>query len=280
MRASAILGAFLVIPAVLVTSSILNKSEGTKQLRIIMFLDDYKALKPSRFTYPEIKKITNQFKEKLGQGTYGTVFNGKLLNEILVAMKVLNNSKGNGEELINEVGTLGQIHHMNVVRLVGYCAEGFRRALVFEFLPNNSLEKYILSIARGSNRSLSWETLQDIALGIDKGIEYLHQGGEKQILHFDIKPHNILLDHNFKPKFSDFGLAKLCSKDQSIVSMTKARGTIGCIAPEVFSNNFGNVSYKSDFYSFGMLLLEMVGGREITNMTEENTSEVYYPKWI
>ena len=180
MRASAILGAFLLIPAVLVTSSILDKREGNKQLRIIMVLDDYKALKPSRFTDSEIKKITNQFKEKLGQGTYGTVFKGKLLNEILVAMKVLNNSKGNGEELINEVGTLGQIHHMNVVRLVGYCAEGFRRALVFEFLPNNSLEKNILSIARGSNRSLSWETLQDIALGIAKGIEY--------ILHFDIKP--------------------------------------------------------------------------------------------
>ncbi|GMN51692.1 hypothetical protein TIFTF001_020843 [Ficus carica] len=122
--------------------------------------------------------------------------------------------------------------------------------------------------------------MQDIALGIAKGIEYLHQGCEQRILHFDIKPHNILLDHNFKPKISDFGLAKLCAKDQSIVSMATARGTIGYIAPEVFSQNFGNVSYKSDVYSFGMLLPEMVGGRKNTNKIEERTSEIYYPEWI
>ncbi|GMN51708.1 hypothetical protein TIFTF001_020863 [Ficus carica] len=140
-----------------------------------------------------------------------------LCNEVLVAVKILNNFKGNGDEFINEVGTMGIIHHVNVARL-------------------------------------------DIALGIAKGIEYLHQGCDQQILHFDIEPHNILHDHNFKPKIYDFGLTKLCSKDQSIVSMTTARGTIGYIAPEVFSKNLGNVSYKSDVYSFGMLLLEMAGG--------------------
>ncbi|KAK7847853.1 rust resistance kinase lr10 [Quercus suber] len=109
---------------------------------------------------------------------------------------------------------------------------------------------------------LGWEKLQDITIGIAKGIEYLHQGCDQRILHFDIKPHNILLDQNFNPKISDFGLAKLCAKDQSAVSITTARGTIGYIAPEVFSRNFGNVSYKSDIYSFGILLLEMVGGRK------------------
>ncbi|KAF3454016.1 hypothetical protein FNV43_RR04459 [Rhamnella rubrinervis] len=129
---------------------------------------------------------------------------------------------------------------------------------------------------------LGWEKLEEIALGIAQGIEYLHQGCDQQILHFDIKPHNILLDHNFTPKISDFGMAKLCSKDQSMVSMNTARGTMGYIAPEVFSRNFGKASYKSDVYSFGMLLLEMVGGRKInTDVTaEENTSEVYYPEWI
>ncbi|GMN19784.1 hypothetical protein TIFTF001_042924 [Ficus carica] len=119
---------------------------------------------------------------------------------------------------------------------------------------------------------LGWKNLQDIALGIAKGIQYLRQGCDQRILHFDIKPHNVLLDHNFTPRISDFGLAKLCSKDRSIVSMTNARGTMGYIAPEVFSRNFGNVSYKSDVYSFGMLLLEMVGGRKITDVTKDNTS--------
>ena len=239
-------------------------------------------MKPSRYTYADVKHITNKFKDKLGQGAYGTVYKGKLSNDIFVAVKILNNTEGNGEEFINEVATMGQIHHVNVVRLVGYCAEGFSRALVYEFLPNDSLEKYISLPARAANNvcSLSWEKLQDIALGTAKGIEYLHQGCDQRILHFDIKPHNVLLDHNFKPKISDFGLAKLCSKDQSVVSMTTARGTMGYIAPEVFSRNFGNVSYKSDVYSFGMLLLEMIGGRKNTNVTKENKDEIYYPEWV
>ncbi|WRX19260.1 Protein kinase domain - like 10 [Theobroma cacao] len=119
----------------------------------------------------------------------------------------------------------------------------------------------------------------DIALGIAKGIEYLHQGCEQRILHFDIKPHNILLDHNFTPKISDFGLSKLCSKERSAVSKTAARGTMGYIAPEVLSRNFGNVSYKSDVYSFGMLLLEMVGGRKNIDVTVENTSQPLRACW-
>ena len=269
----------MVIATLYVQSS--DKKEKENRQRIEKFLEDYLALKPSRYTYADIKRITDKFKDKLGQGAYGTVFKGKLSNDILVAVKILNNiSKGNGEEFVNEVATIGQIHHINVVRLVGYCADGFRRALVYEYLPNDSLEKYITHVSGEAKHSLSWETLQEIAIGIAKGIEYLHQGCDQRILHFDIKPHNILLDQNFTPKVSDFGLAKLCSKDQSIVSMTTARGTMGYIAPEVFSRNFGNVSYKSDVYSFGMLLLEMVGGRKNTNQKEENTQEIYYPEWI
>uniref|UniRef100_A0A2N9GNK8 Protein kinase domain-containing protein n=1 Tax=Fagus sylvatica TaxID=28930 RepID=A0A2N9GNK8_FAGSY len=254
-----------------------DKIEKENQARIEKFLEDYIALKPTRYSYADVKRITNQFNEKLGQGAYGTVFKGKLSNEIHVAVKILISSKGNGEEFINEVGTMGRIHHVNVVRLVGFCADGFRRALVYEFLPNDSLEKFISSV--DSNRFLGWDKLQDIAIGIAKGIEYLHQGCDQRILHFDIKPHNVLLDHNFNPKISDFGLAKLCSKDQSVVSMTQARGTMGYIAPEVFSRNFGNVSYKSDVYSFGIMLLEMVGGRKNVDVTV-NTSEIYFPEWI
>ncbi|KAG2700698.1 hypothetical protein I3760_06G009700 [Carya illinoinensis] len=186
-------------------------------------------------------------------------------------MKILNTtSNGNGEEFINEEGTMGTIHHVNVVRLVGFRTNGFRRALVYEFLPNDSLDK-LISLTDNKSRFLGWDKLQDIAVGIAKGVEYLHQGCEQRILHFDIKPQNILLDHNFNPKISDFGLAKLCYKDQSAMSMTK--GTVGYIAPEVFSKNFGNVSYKAYVYSFGMLLLEIVGGRNNVDFALEKNEQ-------
>ncbi|KAK6925970.1 Protein kinase domain [Dillenia turbinata] len=255
-----------------------KKLDKQSQLKIEKFLEDYRALKPARYSYADIKRITDHFKDKLGEGAYGTVYKGKLSDEVFVAIKTLNSATGDGEEFINEVGTMGRIHHVNVVRLVGYCADGFRRALVYEYLPNGSLENFTSSTNSGKHL-FGWEKLEDIALGIAKGIEYLHQGCDQRILHFDIKPHNILLDHNLNPKISDFGQAKLCSKEKSYVSMTAARGTIGYIAPEVFSRNFGNVSCKSDVYSFGMLLLEMVGGRKVDSV-EEVISHTYFPEWV
>nr|XP_017221624.1 PREDICTED: rust resistance kinase Lr10-like [Daucus carota subsp. sativus] len=252
-------------------------------LKIEVFLEDYKALKPSRYSYADIRKISNNFNVKLGEGGYGSVYKGQLSNDVFVAIKVLNDKvddKRSGEDFINEVSTIGLIHHVNVVRLVGYCADSCRRALVYEFQPNNSLEKYVYSREIQNKAFLGWEKMKDIALGIAKGIEYLHRGCAQPILHFDIKPHNILLDRNFNPKIADFGLAKLCTTGQSMVSMTMARGTIGYIAPEVFSRNFGKVSSKSDVYSFGMLLLEMVGARDHTSAGTENTSEAYFPEWV
>ncbi|KAL8119694.1 hypothetical protein AgCh_016978 [Apium graveolens] len=257
----------------------LYKQKKHFQQKIETFLEDYKALKPTRYSYADIKKISNHFKVKLGEGGFGTVFKGQLSNDVIVAVKVLNgkvDAKGNGGDFVNEVGTMGLIHHVNVVRLVGYCADGCRRALVYEFQPNNSLDKYVYSTQNHNDGFLGWKKMEEIALGVAKGIEYLHQGCAQRILHFDIKPHNILLDQNFNPKISDFGLAKLCTKGQSLVSVTMARGTIGYIAPEVFSRNFGKVSSKSDVYSFGMLLLEMVGARNHTSVG----TEVYFPEWI
>ncbi|CAJ2674600.1 unnamed protein product [Trifolium pratense] len=256
------------------------KMKGEDHERIENFLKDYRALKPTRFSYADLKRITHNFKDKLGEGAHGAVYKGKLSNQILVAVKILNNAEGDGKEFINEVGTMGKIHHLNVVRLLGFCADGFRRALVYDFFPNGSLEKFI-SPSNNKDNFLGWEKLQQIALGIANGIEYLHQGCDQRILHFDINPHNVLIDDNFIPKITDFGLAKMCSKNQSIVSMTTAKGTLGYMAPEVFSRNFGNVSYKSDIYSYGMLLLEMVGGRKNTKTTggEENV-QVEYPDWI
>ena len=198
-----------------------------------------------------------------------------------MAVKMLENSIGEGEEFINEFATIGLIHHTNIVRLLGFCSEGMRRALIYEFMPNESLEKYIFShISNISQQLLSPNKMLDIALGIARGMEYLHQGCNQRILHFDIKPHNILLDYNFNPKISDFGLANLCARDQSIVSLTAARGTMGYIAPELYSRNFGGVSYKSDVYSFGMLVLEMVSGRRNSDPSVENQQEVYLPEWI
>ncbi|CAN1253386.1 Rust resistance kinase Lr10 [Linum perenne] len=254
-----------------------DRNEKEFRLKIEKFLDDYNALKPTRFSYADIKRITNNFDSELGRGAYGTVFKGKLSSEIQVAVKVLDSSTiGDGEDFVNEVRTMARIHHVNVVRLIGFCADGFRRALVYEYLPHDTLQKYIDQHQHQIVRS----KFHDIALGVAKGIEYLHQGCEERILHFDIKPHNVLLDREFNPKISDFGMAKLCAKDQSAISMTTARGTIGYIAPEVFSRNFGNVSYKADVYSFGMLLLEMVGGRKNVDFTSGDRSEIYFPEWI
>ncbi|XP_028753590.1 rust resistance kinase Lr10-like [Neltuma alba] len=254
------------------------KKKGDDQARLEKFLKNYEALKPTRFSFADIKRTTHSFKDKLGEGSHGTVFKGKLSAKIQVAVKVLNNSDNDGQDFINEMGTMGQIHHVNVVRLWGFCADGFHRALVYDFFPKGSLQKFIFSQDNREN-FLGWSKLQQIALGIAKGIEYLHQGCDYRILHFDINPHNVLLDDEFTPKISDFGLAKLCSKNQSMVSMTIARGTLGYIAPEVFFPNFGHVSYKSDIYSYGMLLLEMISGRKNVD-TNKETFQVLYPEWI
>ncbi|XP_073223189.1 rust resistance kinase Lr10-like [Cicer arietinum] len=268
----------LVLIALFKTHLYFRKKE-EDQLRVDKFLEDYRAQKPARFSYADIKRITSGFTEKLGEGAHGTVFKGKLSTQILVAVKMLNSTQGEGKEFINEVGIMGKIHHINVVRLLGFCADGIHRALVYNLFPNGSLQSYIFQ-PDNKDHFLGWEKLQQIGVGIAKGIEYLHQGCNHPIIHFDINPHNVLLDDSFTPKISDFGLAKLCSKNLSIVSMTAAKGTLGYMAPEVLSRNFGNVSLKSDIYSYGMLLLEMVGGRKNVEMSSAETFHVLYPEWI
>ncbi|KAF7147510.1 hypothetical protein RHSIM_Rhsim03G0205500 [Rhododendron simsii] len=232
---------------------------------------------PIRYSYSEIKKMTNGFRDKLGEGGYGSVYKGKLRSGPPVAIKMLTKPKANGQDFINEVATIGRIHHVNVVQLIGYCAERSKRALVYDFMPNGSLEKYIFSPE--GKLSLSCEQMHEISLGVARGIRYLHQGCNMQILHFDIKPHNILLNENFTPKVSDFGLAKLYSTDDSIVTMTAARGTLGYMAPEFFYKNIGGVSHKADIYSFGMLLLEMAGKRRNWN-SSANSSQIFFPSWV
>ncbi|TYI41876.1 hypothetical protein ES332_A01G057000v1 [Gossypium tomentosum] len=222
---------------------------------------------PIRYSYTELKRITRGFKDKLGQGGFGTVFKGKLRSGKFVAVKLLKESKGNDQDFINEVATIGRIHHVNVVEIVGFCVEG----------KKTSSYKFIFST--GSS-SLSWQKMLEIAIGVGRGIEYLHNGCAMKILHFDIKPHNIPLDGNFNPKLSDFGLAKLHSVDDSIISLTTARGTLGYMAPELFYKNLGGISYKADIYSFGMMLIEIVRRRKNLNAFADNSSQIYFPSWI
>ncbi|KAM3751005.1 hypothetical protein ACB098_04G076100 [Castanea mollissima] len=245
------------------------------------FVRNYGPLSLNRYTFSDVKKFTNSFKIKLGQGGYGGVFKGELLNGRLVAVKVLNASKGNGDEFINEVTSISRTSHVNIVSLLGFCLEGQKRALIYEFMPNGSLEKFI----HGDNMEtttmpLGLEKLFQIAISIARGLEYLHRGCNTRILHFDIKPHNILLYENFFPKISDFGLTKLSPGNESNISMAVARGTIGYIALEVFSRNFRLVSYKFNVYSYGMMILKMVGGRKNIDVGISNTSEIYFPYWI
>ncbi|KDP22159.1 hypothetical protein JCGZ_25990 [Jatropha curcas] len=242
------------------------------------FLQNKNNLGPVRYSYSDVRKMTNGFKDKLGQGGYGSVYKGKLRSGRFAAIKMLGKAKGNGQEFINEVASIGQVHHVNVVQLIGFCADGSKRALVYDYMPNGSLDKYVLS--REGNTHLSWKQMHEISLGVARGIDYLHRGCEMQILHFDIKPHNILLDENFVPKVSDFGLAKLHKTSDSTVALTAARGTIGYIAPELFYRNIGGVTYKADVYSFGMLLMEMVGKKKNLNAVAENSSQAYFPNWV
>ncbi|XP_019705059.1 LEAF RUST 10 DISEASE-RESISTANCEUS RECEPTOR-LIKE PROTEIN KINASE-like 2.3 isoform X1 [Elaeis guineensis] len=251
-----------------------KKSNNSQNIKA--FLEGYGSLAPKKYSYKDVKRITRKFREKLGQGGYGTVFKGSFMDGRLVAVKILSDSKGDGEEFINEVASIGRTSHVNIVRLLGFCSEGSQRALIYEYMPNGSLDKYIYS----ETSILGLEILYQIAIGVAQGLEYLHRGCNTRIVHFDIKPHNILLDQEFCPKISDFGLAKLCPPKISILSMADPRGTIGFIAPEVFSRNFGVVSSKSDVYSYGMMVLEMVGGRKNLDVGAGKTSEIYFPHWI
>ncbi|KAL2948072.1 hypothetical protein AAZX31_20G106200 [Glycine max] len=257
------------------------KKQNPTNQQIRIFLEREGPLQTKRYDYSEIKKVTNSFRNKLGQGGFGSVYKGKLPDGRYLAVKILSELKDNGEDFINEVATISRTSHINIVNLLGFCCEGSKRALVYEFMSNGSLEKFIFeeNVVK-TDRQLDCQTIYHIAVGVARGLEYLHQGCNTRILHFDIKPHNILLDENFNPKISDFGLAKICTRKESMISIFGARGTAGYIAPEVFSRNFGAVSHKSDVYSYGMMILEMVGRRKNIKTEVNRSSEIYFPDWI
>ncbi|KAL8140093.1 hypothetical protein V2J09_006114 [Rumex salicifolius] len=279
--AASLVGMLVLISTVLFLVRRASKDQFTRDdQRFETFLESYGSLAPKRYTYSQIQKITNSFKEKLGEGGFGGVYKGKLVDGRLVAVKMLKESKGNGEDFINEVASISGTSHINIVTLLGFCCVGRKRALVYEFMAKGSLEKFINGKIH-CDQLLQLDTLFDVALGIARGLHYLHQGCKTRILHFDIKPHNILLDEDFCPKIYDFGLAKVSQQNkQSKVSMSGIRGTIGYIAPEMFCRHFGDVSYKADVYSYGMMVLEIIGSRRRQGDNPGGSSEIVFPQWI
>ncbi|KAF7097243.1 hypothetical protein CFC21_099086 [Triticum aestivum] len=208
------------------------------------------------YTTKELYKATNGFRKLLGRGGFGEVYHGvlKSLHSPDIAVKKLISSNDYSErEFANEVQSIGQIHHRNLVRMVGYCKEKEQRMLVFEFMPGGSLRSFLFQ----PQQQPMWSWRAEAALGIAKGLEYLHEGCNYPIIHCDIKPDNILLDSKKNPKITDFGIARLLSDQQMHTTVTNIRGTRGYIAPEWFQSD-RRIDTKVDVYSFGVVLLEMI----------------------
>ncbi|GMH02759.1 hypothetical protein Nepgr_004598 [Nepenthes gracilis] len=194
----------------------------------------------------------------IGEGGYGIVYRGVLDDGSVVAVKNLLNNKGQAQkEFKVEVEAIGKVRHKNLVGLVGYCTEGAQRMLVYEYVDNGNLEQWLHGDV-GAVSPLTWSIRMKIAIGTAKGLAYLHEGLEPKVVHRDIKSSNILLDRNWNPKVSDFGLAKLLGSGASYVT-TRVMGTFGYVSPEYAST--GMLSEASDVYSFGVLLMELITGR-------------------
>ncbi|KAF8702174.1 hypothetical protein HU200_033065 [Digitaria exilis] len=220
---------------------------------------------PMRFSYEKLRECTEDFSKKLGEGGFGSVFEGKL-DEERVAVKRLESARQGKKEFLAEVETIGSIQHINLVRLVGFCAEKSHRLLVYEYMPRGSLDRWIYY--RHNNAPLDWSTRCRIILDIAKGLCYLHEECRQKIAHLDIKPQNILLDKNFNAKLADFGLSKLIDRDQSKV-MTVMRGTPGYLAPEWLTSQ---ITEKVDIYSFGVVVIEVLCGRKNIDTSQPEES--------
>ncbi|PIA36643.1 hypothetical protein AQUCO_03300091v1 [Aquilegia coerulea] len=222
------------------------------------------------FKYMELHRATKNFSEQLGKGSFGCVYRGTLPDSTAIAVKMLGCQLSGEKQFRAEVNTIGMIHHKNLIRLRGFCAEGTKRLLVYDFMPNSSLNQYLF---QKDFKTLAWKTRYDIALGIARGLAYLHEKCRDCIIHCDIKPENILLDAEFNPKVADFGLAKLLGRDFSRV-LTSMRGTRGYLAPEWLSGVA--ITTKADVYSFGMMLFEIISGRRNLDMTDDDLID-YFP---
>uniref|UniRef100_A0A0D9Y5D1 non-specific serine/threonine protein kinase n=1 Tax=Oryza glumipatula TaxID=40148 RepID=A0A0D9Y5D1_9ORYZ len=222
------------------------------------------------FSNSQLKNATKGFSEKLGEGGFGCVFKGTLPGFSVVAVKKLKDLRQGEKQFRSEVQTIGMIQHINLVRLLGFCAEGSKRLLVYEYLVNGSLNSHLFS---NYSVKLTWNLRYCIAHGIAKGLAYLHEECRHCIIHCDMKPDNVLLDAEFCPKIADFGMAKLLGRDFSR-ALTTMRGTIGYLAPEWISGL--PITHKADVYSYGMMLLEIISGRRNSEKIKEGR-HTYFP---
>uniref|UniRef100_A0A6N2N8S7 Receptor-like serine/threonine-protein kinase n=1 Tax=Salix viminalis TaxID=40686 RepID=A0A6N2N8S7_SALVM len=213
------------------------------------------------FDFTTIENATNYFSynNKLGEGGFGTVYKGTLTDAQEIAVKRLSKNSGQGlNEFKNEVILIAKLQHRNLVKLLGCCIEGDERMLIYEYMPNKSLDNFIFD--KKSRELLDWQTHRNIIGGIARGLLYLHQDSRLRIIHRDLKASNVLLDNSMNPKISDFGMARIFGGDQIEANTNRIVGTYGYIAPEYAID--GLFSIKSDVFSFGVLVLEIVSGKK------------------
>ncbi|CAI9279827.1 unnamed protein product [Lactuca saligna] len=216
------------------------------------------------------------FSNKLGEGGFGSVYKGKLLNGQEIAVKRLSQGSGQGmHEFTNEVTLIAKLQHRNLVRLLGYCFHKEEKMLIYEYLPNKGLDSFIFDQEKGC--LLDWKKRFLIIRGIVRGLLYLHQDSRLRIIHRDLKASNVLLDADLNPKISDFGMAKIFGSDQDQAITRRVVGTYGYMSPEYAME--GLFSVKSDVYSFGILVLEIISGRKNNSYYLENSVNLVGHVW-
>ncbi|KAB1216072.1 putative L-type lectin-domain containing receptor kinase S.5, partial [Morella rubra] len=231
------------------------------------------SVAPRKFQLKQLRKATGNFnpKNKLGKGGFGTVYKGVLADKDVAVKRVSKDSTQGKQEFIAEVTTIGSLHHKNLVKLIGWCYERQELLLVYEFMPNGSLDKFLFGDEKLTveEPTLSWERRHLIVYGVAQALDYLHNGCEKRVLHRDIKSSNIMLDSDFNARLGDFGLARTIQQGGKTHHSTKEiAGTPGYMAPETFL--IGRATVETDVYAFGVLVLEVVCGRKPGNQNEQN----------
>ncbi|XP_048597020.1 putative cysteine-rich receptor-like protein kinase 23 [Brassica napus] len=233
--------------------------------------DDITTAGSLQFDFKAIEAATDKFSEsnKLGQGGFGQVYKGTFPSGVQVAVKRLSKTSGQGErEFENEVVVVAKLQHRNLVRLLGFCLEGEEKILVYEFVPNKSLDYFLFDSTMQSQ--LDWKKRCKIIAGIARGILYLHQDSRLTIIHRDLKAGNILLDADMNPKVADFGMARIFGIDQTEANTRRVVGTYGYMSPEYAM--YGQFSMKSDVYSFGVLVLEIISGKKNSSLYQMDDS--------
>lgn len=241
-------------------------------------------LAPKKFRLKELKKATGNFnpKNKLGKGGFGTVYKGIWRNKEIAVKRVSETSRQGKQEFIAEVTTIGSLRHRNLVKLIGWCYERHDFLLVYEYMPNGSLDKFIFYDEKNSGPgevTLNWEKRLSVIHGTSQALDYLHNGSEKRVLHRDIKSSNIMLDSEFNARLGDFGLARTIQENLKTHHSTKEiAGTPGYMAPESFL--VGRATVETDIYAFGVLILEVACGRKPANQSEQNSYNNSIVHWL